>query len=305
MNKLYFFSFFFFFSIFFFPFSICNSTVKRLHELTYMCVVLIYRPILNGFYNESITLRLDIDNRATINDVHINPKGPSAGQSTMFLLIDLVLGIKHAAHWSSAHHSSITTANHKEDKVPWILNSDKSSSSLSNQHNNNQDNNSEKDSSEKVSSISKFQSEMLKWYTPTPHRMFIEDFVTALNKSGYISIKKYLEIQRKKSKKNDQVEKAYQNALSQLASIRQAHMKIAVLFLNPSTTDTQDVSNSSNNTNIGLKGRLKEEEGNSQVGTQVGTDVGTGSSSFKSLLAEALNNTRVLSTRPINKAKCD
>lgn len=57
----------------------------------------VYRHILNGFYPHGIVLRLDPNNRPGKKDETVAPKGPSAGQSTIVMIFDKILGVRHAA----------------------------------------------------------------------------------------------------------------------------------------------------------------------------------------------------------------
>jgi hypothetical protein len=239
-----------------------------------------------------------MDNRVGVNDVKVNPKGPSAGQSTMFLLFDLILGINHATEWARSHLSSSSSSS-------TTTNTSSSASSSRIEEPWKQDTSPKEDATTTATTsppltshsvMGKFQWEMLQWYTPPPHRMFIEDFVFALNLSGYESIKHYITVQKEKYHQEDEMkasssigfaflsrsrrranqlnklEQAYNSALHELSNLRQAHMKVAVLFLNPSSSASSASS--------------------SDVSSNKDTEVGTGSTSFKSLLAEALNNTR-------------
>ena len=54
------------------------------------------RPVLGGFFPDGIVLRLDQRGRAGVHDLAVVPKGPSAGQSALFALLDLALGVSHA-----------------------------------------------------------------------------------------------------------------------------------------------------------------------------------------------------------------
>ena len=54
----------------------------------------VQRPLLAGFYPNEITLEGTEDIKLPSNWISI-PKGPSAGQSTIFLLLDSFLGIDH------------------------------------------------------------------------------------------------------------------------------------------------------------------------------------------------------------------
>ena len=56
----------------------------------------VYRHLLNGFYPDGIILRLDAENQVGIHDIVATPKGPSAGQSAIFIIFDLLLGVRHA-----------------------------------------------------------------------------------------------------------------------------------------------------------------------------------------------------------------
>ena len=56
----------------------------------------IHRPLLSGFFPDGISL-LGTDGIVRPSDWISCPKGPSAGQSTMFLLLDIFLGIDHGS----------------------------------------------------------------------------------------------------------------------------------------------------------------------------------------------------------------
>jgi len=61
----------------------------------------VYRHVLNGFSSNGIVLRLDTRNRVGVHDVICDAKGPSAGQSTIVMIFDIILGIPHANSSSS------------------------------------------------------------------------------------------------------------------------------------------------------------------------------------------------------------
>jgi hypothetical protein len=53
----------------------------------------IYRPLLGGFYPEGLTLQgVEVNGQ---QPAVLAAKGPSAGQSTMIILFDLMLGVSH------------------------------------------------------------------------------------------------------------------------------------------------------------------------------------------------------------------
>ena len=54
------------------------------------------RPLLSGFYPDEIIFEGTEDIERPPGWI-TSPKGPSAGQSTMFVLLDMLLGINHLA----------------------------------------------------------------------------------------------------------------------------------------------------------------------------------------------------------------
>jgi hypothetical protein len=60
-------------------------------------------------------LRLDAsNNQRGVNEVRVCPKGPSAGQSTFFVLVDLILGVRHAR---THHRESSPSQKEKHTKA--------------------------------------------------------------------------------------------------------------------------------------------------------------------------------------------
>eukprot|EP00616_Rhizochromulina_sp_CCMP1243_P002977 CAMPEP_0118971358 /NCGR_PEP_ID=MMETSP1173-20130426/8007_1 /TAXON_ID=1034831 /ORGANISM="Rhizochromulina marina cf, Strain CCMP1243" /LENGTH=512 /DNA_ID=CAMNT_0006920803 /DNA_START=121 /DNA_END=1655 /DNA_ORIENTATION=+ len=51
----------------------------------------VYRPLLNGFHPKGVALQLTTEGEPLV----VTPKGPSAGQSAMFVVFDTVLGVSH------------------------------------------------------------------------------------------------------------------------------------------------------------------------------------------------------------------
>lgn len=131
----------------------------------------VYRPLLNGFHEHplGVILRLDLLNRPKVHDVKLEAKGPSAGQSTLFLLLDLALGLKHALHSNTSASSAnsavagagISSGNSHEIASPTSL-------------------------------MASFQREMLA-YMPSEHRALALDFAEVLHATGYGSIAGYFD----------------------------------------------------------------------------------------------------------------
>jgi len=267
-----------------------------------------YRPVLDGFFPSGIILRLDTRNRPNVNDIRVSPKGPSAGQSTIFLLFDLILGIKHVNDWATSFHKN------NSDTPPWLKqemdndkenNEERKKKTIEKKETKKEEDKEEEDKNEIDSQvIGKFQLEMLSWYTPKPHQLFVHDYVNAMKMSGYSSIKDY--IRSNNAKKDEQVQgdhhknsyssffyhrrlkkesislqSAYDDVLSDLVALRKEHMKVAVLFLSRGGSNNHSSSTSSSTSSSP-----------STMGDKDETEVGTGATSFKILLSEALSNTR-------------
>jgi hypothetical protein len=128
-----------------------------------------YRPLLNGFHGGlGVVLRLDLQNRPGTHDLTVHAKGPSAGQSTLFLLLDLALGLKHAPCTEDNAKDAA-----KEDAA-------KNTAVATNA------------SPPAPSPMAAFQREMLA-YMPTEHRALALAFADALHATGYGSAAGYLD----------------------------------------------------------------------------------------------------------------
>ena len=55
----------------------------------------VQRPLLSGVYPDELTFE-EVDPMELPKDWVCRPKGPSAGQSTMFVMLDMFLGIDHS-----------------------------------------------------------------------------------------------------------------------------------------------------------------------------------------------------------------
>jgi len=132
----------------------------------------VYRPLLNGFHEHplGVILRLDLLNRAKVHDLKMEAKGPSAGQSTLFLLLDLALGLKHAPHANASATGDTSTSSAAETSSP----------------------SSSRDKASPPSPMASFQREMLA-YMPSEHRALALDFAEALHATGYRSVAGYLD----------------------------------------------------------------------------------------------------------------
>jgi len=106
-----------------------------------------------------VTLRLDTRNRAGVHDIVVRPKGPSAGQSTVFVLLDAALGV---------HHQGM------DQDMDQGMDQGKGRGGV------------------KDGLMGAFQREMLASYTPPAHAALAEDFAAALEATPAGSVRGYL-----------------------------------------------------------------------------------------------------------------